>query len=706
MRCICKMVRRILTVGDCTANMLSPHPSTGAVLNPAARLPNMSRYLVTSALPYANGPIHLGHMVEHIQTDAYVRHLRAEGHEVIYLCADDAHGTPIELNAAKRGITPEALIAEIYASHTADFRAFGMSHDLYHTTHSPENRELASMVYLKLKEGGYLERRVSQQMYSESLGRFLPDRMVKGTCPKCGAKDQYGDVCESCKSTYDPTDLIDPIDAIEGKTPVVRDTEQLYVRLHDFEQVIRDWLPRGAPQTAVQNFVNNWLSGELKDWCISRDAPYFGFEIPGEPGKFFYVWMDAPIGYIGTTKAFLDPLGRDWREVWQKGGDWNIVHFIGKDIVYFHTLFWPAMLDAAGLRAPDRVHVHGMLTVDGQKMSKSRGTFIKASTYLEHLDPDYLRYYFCAKLADGVDDIDLHLEDFVARVNADLINNVVNLCSRVTKFVAGKLGGQVPAVAERDAELVAVVAAGVAQGRAAMDRIDFRAAMRAVAETGDKLNLFFQEAAPWVALKEDPARAGEICAVALHGCCALMALLAPVTPALNRRFAAALDLPAVTLAQAGADFHPAQVRSVEQLMDRLEMEKVQAMIEASKEVVVNPDVVEVAEFKPEITIDDFSKVDLRVGVIEAAEAVPEADKLLKLTVHCGRRIQVFAGVRSAYPDPSVLIGTRVVVVANLKPRKMRFGMSEGMLLATSAEDNAGLQLVHPDGSALGGWTVR
>jgi methionyl-tRNA synthetase len=668
----------------------------------------MARYLVTAALPYANGPIHLGHLLEHIQADVYVRALRAAGHDVLYLCADDTHGTPIELNAAKRGITPEALIAESYAAHTADFCGFSILHDLYHSTHSDENRELAGWIYGELLRGGFIERRISRQMYSESLGRFLPDRLVRGTCPRCGALDQYGDVCEVCKSTYEPTDLIDPVDAIEGKRPVLRDTEQLYVRLGDFRSFLEQWLVVGVPQPAVQNFVSSWLSGELKDWCISRDAPYFGFEIPGEPGKYFYVWMDAPVGYIATTAAWAAARGRTWRQDWDASSETRIVHVIGKDIVYFHTLFWPAMLRAAGLKAPDRVHVHGMLTVDGQKMSKSRGTFVRASTYLQHLDPDYLRYYFAAKLSDSIDDIDLNLEDFVTRVNAELVNNVVNLCSRVTKFVATRLGGVVPAVAEQDLAIGRDVHETLQVALDAYAAVDSRAAIRAVVELSDRLNLFFQEAEPWKLLKSDPVRAAEVCAVALHGCTGLMYALAPVVPGVSQRFAAALGLESIEPRHLEVTWRSATVASVERLLERVDLEKVQAMIEASKDTVAAPQlpVVEVEAFKPEISIEEFNKVDLRVGVVESAEAVPEAEKLIRLIVHCGRRIQVFAGVRSAYPDPTVLVGRRVLVLANLKPRKMRFGMSEGMLLATSAEDGAGLQLVHPDDSALGGWTVR
>lgn len=668
----------------------------------------MPKYLLTSALPYANGPIHLGHLVEHTQTDIYARFLRSLGEDVLYVCADDTHGTGTELNARKEGIAPEELVQRCYKEHVKDFSEFHMSFDTYYTTNSPENRELAEFIYRNLGDGGHVVRKKSMQMYSENLGRFLPDRWVKGSCPKCKAPDQYGDVCEVCRTTYEPTDLIDPIDAIEGKTPVVRETEQLYVRLSHFTEFLKQWLEHGTNQSAIQNYVSTWLEEGLDDWCISRDAPYFGFEIPGEPGKYFYVWLDAPVGYIASTKRYCDINGLDWLSYWGDDADCRLIHVIGKDIVYFHTLFWPAMLYAAGFKTPDHVHVHGFLTVNGAKMSKSRGTFIKASTYLEHLDPDYLRYYFAAKQSASVDDIDLNLEDFVARVNADLVNNVVNLCNRVGKFIASRFDGQVGRFDPKNTPLCKDISGGLEEARAAFLRWDYSQALRHIAEVGDRVNTYIQSSEPWKVIKEEPERASEICAIGLHGAIALMAALAPVTPGLADRFAHSIGLEHLTWEHTSPTFLPERIEPPTTLLDRIDERALEALVQQSKHETkpARSDVVEVEAFKPEITFDDFSKLDLRVGVVEDAALVEGADKLLKLSVHCGRSIQVFAGIRETYPDPSVLVGKRVIVVANLKPRKMKFGVSEGMLLATSADDGEGLVVIHPDEAAMGGWSIR
>lgn len=668
----------------------------------------MPKYLLTSALPYANGSIHLGHLVEHTQTDIYARFLRSLGEDVLYVCADDTHGTGTELNARKEGIAPEQLVERCYKEHVKDFSEFHMSFDFYYTTNSPENRELAEFIYRNLGDGGHVVRKKSMQMYSENLGRFLPDRWVKGTCPKCKAPDQYGDVCEVCRTTYEPTDLIDPMDAIEGKTPVVKETEQLYVRLSHFTDFLKQWLKHGTNQSAIQNYVSTWLEEGLDDWCISRDAPYFGFEIPGEPGKYFYVWLDAPVGYIASTKRYCDLNDLDWLSYWGDDADCRLIHVIGKDIVYFHTLFWPAMLQAAGFKTPDHVHVHGFLTVNGAKMSKSRGTFIKASTYLAHLDPDYLRFYFAAKQSASVDDIDLNFEDFVARVNADLVNNVVNLCNRVGKFIASRFDGQVGQFDPATTPLSKDISTGLEEAREAFLRWDYSQALRHIAEVGDRVNTFIQSSEPWKVIKEEPERASEICAIGLHGAIALMAALAPVTPGLADRFAQSIGLEHLTWEHTSPSFLPERIDPPKTLLDRIDEKALEAMVQQSKQETqpARTDVVEVETFKPEITFDDFSKLDLRVGVVEEATLVDGADKLLKLSVHCGRPVQVFAGIRESYPDPSVLVGKRVVIVANLKPRKMRFGTSEGMLLAASADDGEGLMVVHPDEAALGGWSIR
>lgn len=686
----------------------------------------MARYLITSALPYANGSIHLGHMVEHIQTDVMARFLRLEGHEVLHVCADDTHGTPIELNAQKQGITPEELIARSLEEHTRDFAGFHIGFDSYYTTNSPENEAMAGAIYLALKDAGMLEKKVTQQLFSESLGRFLPDRLVRGTCPKCGAADQYGDACEVCNSTYEPTDLINPVDAIEGKTPVLRENEQIYVRLSEYDAMLRSWLPEGVPQESVRNFVQPWLDGGLQAWCISRQAPYFGFPIPGEVDKFFYVWLDAPVGYIAATQHALKATGGDWRQWWSADSDAHVIHVIGKDIVYFHTLFWPAMLHAANLRKPSQVHVHGFLTVNGAKMSKSRGTFIQAAKYLETLHPDYLRFYITCKLSDGVEDLDLNLDDLVFRTNADLVNNVVNLCSRTTKFIEQKLDGQVSSV-DPTHPIARRISEGLPAVRDAYARWDYRAAIRRIAELGDVLNLHFQEQEPWKLLETDVEAARAVCSVVLHGAVALMTALSPVVPSTAQKMADCIGVDALSWKYASSSFKPAAVRAEKTFLARMDRSWVDGLIDTPTEVIEAPKPLKTqtnkhktgdkmeesapaapagAPFKAEIEFDDFAKVDLRVGVVVAASTVEGADKLVQLTVDIGKNINVFAGVRKAYADPSILVGKRVVVVANLKPRKMKFGISEGMLLATSAEDDSGLQLATLDASTQPGWTVR
>jgi len=673
----------------------------------------MTRHLVTAALPYANGPIHIGHLVEYVQTDIYVRYLRSMDEDAIYVCADDTHGTPVELKAMQLGITPDALVAQIWEEHTRDFGGFGMSFDVYYSTNSPENRELAGRVYQALVAAGHVVRKSTEQMYSEKLGRFLTDRMVKGTCPKCKAPDQYGDVCESCGKTHDPTDLIDPYEPITGDKPVLRATENLYVRLSEFTDFLREWLPAHVPQDAVRNSVAGWVDGGLQDWCVSRDAPYFGFEIPGEPGKYFYVWLDAPIGYIAATWKYCKEHGLDWeKDFWGPDADARITHVIGKDIVYFHTLFWPAMLHAAGLKTPERIQVHGMLTFNGAKMSKARGTLIKARTYLDHLDAEYLRFYYASKLGADVGDFDLNLDDFATRVNAELVNNIVNFANRVLTFLGSRFDGKPGAFDPAAFPLVDTLATGVQQLQSAYADWNYRAVMRTLNELGSEANTFFQDSAPWALIKEDPAAAHAVCTVGLHAACVLMAGLAPITPRLNGRFAQCVGLESIGWEHARADWKPETVGAKVRLLDRVDPAVVTAMFdqsvaEAQAATAAPPqaDAVEVASFKDEIEFDDFARVDLRVGVVEEVEAVKGANKLLRLTVNCGQRINVFAGVAKAYPDPSVLLGKRVVVVANLKPRKMRFGLSQGMLLAASGADDEGLQLLTLGDNFLGGWSV-
>ncbi len=670
----------------------------------------MTRRLITAALPYANGPIHIGHLVEYVQADIQARFMRSMGHEVLYVCADDTHGTPIEISAMKQGITPDELVARTWEQHHADFRAFGMSFDVYYTTNSPENRALAGHIYEALKQRGVITRRATEQMYSESLGRFLNDRMIKGTCPFCGAADQYGDVCESCGKTYKPTDLLNPYDAITGETPVLRTTENIYVRLTDFVDLLRAWSADAIPQDGVRNFIETWFTTGLEDWCISRDAPYFGFEIPGEPGKFFYVWLDAPVGYIASTSRWCQDNGQTWEQWWGPDADTHITHVIGKDIVYFHTLFWPAMLHAAGLKMPDHIQVHGMLTLNNEKMSKSRGTLIKARTWLDHLDPEYLRFYYAAKLGDDITDFDLNLNDFHMKVNAELINNLVNLTNRVLKFLESRFAGD-PGPLDVDHPLVATVQESVARIQAEYAAWNYRAAVRAITELGSVINTFFQDQAPWALIKDDPEAAHRVCALALHGATAIMAALAPITPELVARFSQCVGVERIGWQHAGTAWRPASVHAQLRLLDRIDPQHVQNILEQSMSEATPtppatpPHAIEADDFKPEVTYDDFAKLDLRVGVVEEVERVPKADKLLRLTVHCGKRINIFAGVAKAYEDPAVLLGKRVLVLANLQPRKMRFGLSEGMLLAVAGPNDEGLELVNLPPTALGGWSV-
>ncbi len=663
------------------------------------------KILVTSALPYANGPIHLGHLVEYIQTDIWVRFQKLQGHECYYVCADDAHGTPIMLRAQNEGITPEDLIARIHKEHTADFAGFHIGFDNYYTTHSPENRQLAQDIFLKLKEAGYIFKKTIRQLYDPEQNMFLPDRFIKGTCPKCKAADQYGDNCEACGATYSPTELIDPYSAVSGAKPVEKETEHYFFDLPQFAEFLENWTQAGHLQPEVANKLKEWFEAGLQPWDITRDAPYFGFEIPGEKNKYFYVWLDAPIGYMASFKNLCDKLGLDFEQWWREGSDAELVHFIGKDIIYFHALFWPAMLHGAGYRTPTRINAHGFLTVDGQKMSKSRGTFIMARTYLDHLDPEYLRYYFAAKLTGRVDDIDLNLEDFAQRVNADLVNKVVNLASRNAGFVKKRFNGELAAQWSEEGQAL------YQQFVKARDRIaekfearDFNAAMRDIMALADRANEYVDAKAPWVLAKEadKEAELHEVVSVSINLFRVLMTYLAPVVPAMADKAAVFLNIEGWAWSDIDTPLMDHTINKFKPLMTRVEMDKVNAMIEASKQHLqstqqtTSPKQADASEFEPlapEITIDDFAKVDLRVAKVIKAETVPDAKKLLKLTLDLGFETRtVFAGIKSAY-SPEDLEGKLVVMVANLKPRKMRFGVSEGMVLAALDET---LSLIQPE----------
>lgn len=669
--------------------------------------------LVTCALPYANGSIHLGHMLEHIQADIWVRYQRMRGHQVHFVCADDAHGTPIMLKAQQLGITPEEMIAAVSQEHQADFAGFNISFDNYHSTHSDENRELAGLIYGRLQAGGKIKSRTISQLFDPEKSMFLPDRFVKGTCPKCKSPEQYGDNCDSCGATYSPTELIDPKSAVSGATPVMKDSEHFFFDLPQFETWLADWVRgSGAIQEEMANKMQEWFESGLQQWDITRDAPYFGFEIPGAPGKYFYVWLDAPIGYMASFKNLCNKRGDiDFDSYWKADSEAELYHFIGKDIAYFHCLFWPSMLEGAGFRKPTKVNVHGYVTVNGAKMSKSKGTFIKASTYLNHLDPECLRYYYAAKLNSRIDDLDLNLEDFVQRVNADVVNKLVNLASRNAGFIAKRFDGKLAATCA-EPELYAEFANARTVIAEAYESREFSRAIREIMALADKANRYVDDKAPWVIAKQEGADAElqAVCSVGINLFRVLMAYLKPVMPLLAERAEAFL---AETLSWDGiaTPLVNHTVAPFKALFSRIEPAKIDAMIEASKEDLAKEQAPKATgplvddPISETIAYDDFAKIDLRVALITKAEAVPEADKLLKLQLDIGGETrQVFAGIKSAY-NPEDLEGKLTVMVANLAPRKMRFGMSEGMVLA-AGPGGKDLWILEPQEGAQPGMRVK
>lgn len=682
------------------------------------------KILITSALPYANGPIHLGHMLEYIQTDIWSRFQKARGHQCYYVCADDAHGTPIMLKAQQLGITPEQMIAQTSQEHQADFADFLIGFDNYHSTHSEENKQFASEIYTKLDKGGYIKRKTISQLFDPEKQMFLPDRFVKGDCPKCGALDQNGDSCDSCGATYSPTELKNPRSVVSGATPVLKDSEHYFFDLPAFEQMLKDWTRSGSLQDEMANKLQEWFTEGLQQWDISRDAPYFGFEIPGAPGKFFYVWLDAPIGYLASFKNYCDKTGVNFDQFWQKDSEAEIYHFIGKDIIYFHSLFWPAMLDGAGYRKPTSVYAHGFVTVNGAKMSKSRGTFIKARTYLEHLNPEYLRYYFASKLTSNITDLDLNLEDFAQKVNADLVGKVVNIASRCASFISKKFDGKLTADIAEPALLAEFTAAGETIAES-FEKREFARAIREIMALADKANQYIDAKAPWVLAKNEATltEAHLVCSMGINLFRVLMHYLKPVLPAMAKEVELFLnDELSWSTYQTALTNHSINV--FKPLMQRVEMTKVEAMIEGSKEnlqptpAVAAPKAAEtkaapaavstdnaIEPIGETISIDDFAKLDLRVARIINAEHVEGADKLVKLQLDLGNeQRQVFAGIKSAY-QPEQLIGRLTVMVANLAPRKMRFGMSEGMVMA-AGPGGSDIFLLTPDDGAAPGMRVK
>jgi methionyl-tRNA synthetase len=676
------------------------------------------KILVTSALPYANAGIHLGHLMEVIQTDIWVRLQKMRGHDCIYVCADDAHGTAIMLSAEAQGISPEQHIDLINASHQQDFAGFHIGFDNYYTTHSDENRELCELIFARLDANGHISRRNITQLFDPEKKMFLADRFIKGTCPKCKADDQYGDNCEVCGSTYSPTELIDARSTISGATPVEKESEHLFFTLPAFSEFLKAWTRSGTLQAQVANKLSEWLDSGLQEWDISRDAPYFGFEIPNHPGKYFYVWVDAPIGYMASFKDFCSRAGYDFDSYWSRDSDAELYHFIGKDIVNFHTLFWPSMLQSAGFRTPTAVHVHGFLTVDGKKMSKSRGTFINARTYLQHLNPEYLRYYLAAKMSDGVDDLDLNLEDFVQRVNSDLVGKVVNIASRCAGFINRGFAGQLATEISEPALVEDFQAASESIGLLYEQR-EYSKAIREIMALADRANQYINDKQPWVLAKqnaEDP-QVQAICSTGLNLFRLLVIYLKPVLPVLAAKAEAFLKLESLTWPDSQSIMAGNLIDSFSPLMQRVEMDKVQAVVEATREElgqqVATADTSpahDALELENEIEIDDFFKVDLRVVRIITAEQVEGADKLLRLKLELGHDDNgepvtrtVFSGIKSAY-SPEQLVGRLTVMVANLKPRKMKFGMSEGMVLA-AGPGGKDIWLLQPDSGAQPGMRV-
>ncbi|WP_438951913.1 methionine--tRNA ligase [Porticoccus sp.] len=667
------------------------------------------KILVTSALPYANGSIHLGHLVEYIQTDIWVRFQKMRGHECYYVCADDAHGTAIMLKAEQLGISPEALIDQVREEHQRDFAAFLIEFDNYHSTHSAENRELSSLIYSRLRDNGHIATREITQAYDPEKHLFLADRYIKGTCPKCRTDDQYGDNCEACGATYAPTDLINPVSVISGATPVEKVSTHYFFKLPEFTDFLKAWTRAGHVQEEVANKLGEWLEGGLHEWDISRDAPYFGFEIPDAPGKYFYVWLDAPIGYMASFKHLCEREGIDFDAFWSEQAESELYHFIGKDIVNFHALFWPAMLSSAGFRTPSAICVHGFLTVNGKKMSKSRGTFINARSYLDNLNPEYLRYYFAAKLSSGVDDLDLNLDDFIQRVNSDLVGKVVNIASRCAKFV-NKGNDGVLAASIADEALWHRVSAAADSIADYYEQREFGKAIREIMSLADAANEYIAAKAPWQLAKEEvrEQEVQDICSLGINLFRALMIYLKPVLPAMAAEAEAFLNSPLDWPTKIEPLLNH-RIDNFKPLMQRVDPDRVAAMLEASKEALAETTTTPLSEplidepLAAEIGFEDFIKVDLRVARIVAAKAVEGADKLLQLTLDIGGETRtVFSGIKSSY-QPEHLEGRLTVLVANLAPRKMRFGLSEGMVLA--AGDKQGIYLLSPDSGAQPGQRI-
>jgi methionyl-tRNA synthetase len=644
----------------------------------------MSRKIVvTSALPYANGPIHMGHLVEYLQTDIWVRFQKANGNQCLYFCADDTHGTPVMISARSEGIKPEQLIERVHAEHIRDFKNFHIEFDNFYSTHSDENRKLSELIFNRLTEKGSIVKNEIEQAYCDSCKMFLPDRFIRGVCPKCKAEDQYGDSCDTCGATYQPTDLINPACATCGTKPVIKKSLHYFFRLADYQQKLKELIASGYTGKSVSNKLDEWFAAGLRDWDISRDSPYFGFKIPGEENKFFYVWLDAPIGYMASCKNYCGKNGLDFEKVWN-GKDYELYHFIGKDIMYFHALFWPAMLMASSFKVANRLFVHGFLTVNGVKMSKSKGTFIKAETYLNHLDPEYLRYYYASKLTDGVEDIDLNLDDFIAKVNSDLVGNLANLASRSVPMLTGKLDSMLGTVDKTGRELLNQMLAAKQAIINDYENLNYASVIRQVTSLADAANRYVEQNQPWATIKTDVEKTRTALTAIINAVKILSAYLKPVLPVFAEKIEKILNIAPLSFADVGKLLEKHKINEYMRLAERVEKQKVDAMIEESKneQAEQKPQVPLDEPIAPQCTIEDFMKVDLRVAKIIKAQKVAGADKLLRLELDLGGETKsVFAGIAQAY-QPQQLIGRLVICVANLEPRKMKFGVSEGMILAS------------------------
>jgi len=637
----------------------------------------MRRIVVTSALPYANGSIHLGHLVEYIQTDIWARNQKMSGNECVYICADDSHGTPIMLKAKELGITPEELIEKTYDEHVKDFKDFQIEFDNFHTTHSDENKEISQKMYQSLRDKGNIASKEIEQFYDQEARMFLPDRFIKGECPKCGAKDQYGDSCEECGATYSPTDVKNPISTVSNTTPVTKKTEHVFFQLSSYESFLKEWMQNNEIQKEIKNKLSEWLEGGLVDWDITRDKPYFGFEIPDLKDKYFYVWLDAPIGYIASHKNYCDKNKKNYIDDWKESSKTELYHFIGKDIAYFHGLFWPAMLEGAGMRKPNGVYCHGFLTIDGEKMSKSRGTFFNARTYLNHLLPDYLRYYFSSRLTNKIEDIDLNFDDFMTRVNSDLVGKIINIGSRCAKFINKDFDSKLSSEVGNE-ELIKSVLSRKEEIIQNYEARNYAANMRIISSLSDEVNKYLDDEKPWVKIKDDSTKGHvqTICSDGINGFKFIIGYLKPVLPEIAKKVENLLNCNPITWSNIDNQLKDHKINAFVPLITRINKESIEKMKEENNKESA------AAEDTDKITIDDFIKVDLRVAKIINAKELEDSRKLLELEVDLGDETRtIFAGIKKSY-SPDELIGKLVVVIANLKPRKMKFGTSNGMVLAT------------------------